>query len=139
MTSAERIGAWLKHWRQHRGLTQMQLGEQIGSDGSRISKLENGLENPTVETLDQLLTVLKIDLSDLTQPRPEGETEGELRLQGSAVLDRLVADSATHDGTWQADVAQAIVLLGGALKRDRDRGTGDSEAAASRRGTAADR
>ena len=129
MTSAERIGAWIKEWRQKRNLTQAVLGERAGTDGPRIGRLEKGEENPTVETLDKLIQVLDIDLSQLTAPRPEEAADdaqsglGGTRNKASVanylrgLLEETDREFPAAD-TWQGDVHKAIAALNRALRRE---------------------
>ena len=44
--------------RQERGITQKELGELSGIKQSAIARLERGSVNPTIETLQKLLTPL---------------------------------------------------------------------------------
>lgn len=48
-----RIGQALRHWRRRAGLTQAQVGAQLGYHHSQISKLENGLRELHVDVLRQ--------------------------------------------------------------------------------------
>jgi transcriptional regulator with XRE-family HTH domain len=55
----------LRHLRKLSGLTQQQLAEGVGVSYPRISEIENGRGNPTVETLQRIADVLKVDVADL--------------------------------------------------------------------------
>ena len=60
----------LRVWREHRGLTQSQLGEAAGVAQSMVAMIERGDRRGTVDTLAAIARVLKIELDDLTR----GET-----------------------------------------------------------------
>ena len=48
------FGIIVRNARRARGLSQAQLAERIGSIQAYISRLERGLENPGLLTMDQL-------------------------------------------------------------------------------------
>ena len=133
MTSAERIGAWIKEWRLKREMSQEVLGEKAGTDGPRIGRLEKGTENPTVETLDKLTAALEIDLSHLTAPRPEEGADDEQAEVGTdrnrarvarylrSLVDAVDVEFPAQDN-WQGDVHKAIAALNRALRREADSG-----------------
>lgn len=54
-------------WREHRGLTQAQLGEAAGVAQSMVAMIERGDRRGTVDTLASIARVLNIDLDDLAQ------------------------------------------------------------------------
>ena len=57
----------LRVWREHRGLTQSQLGEAAGVAQSMVAMIERGDRRGTVDTLAAIARVLKIELDDLTR------------------------------------------------------------------------
>ena len=57
----------LRVWREHRGLTQSQLGEAAGVAQSMVAMIERGDRRGTVDTLASIARVLKIELEDLTR------------------------------------------------------------------------
>ncbi|MFJ2781228.1 helix-turn-helix domain-containing protein [Kitasatospora sp. NPDC087315] len=48
------FGARLRHWRRRAGLTQAQLGAEIGYDHTAVSKLEHGIRRVTPRIADRL-------------------------------------------------------------------------------------
>lgn len=122
MTGSERFGANLKEWRVRRKLNQDVLGERVGADGPRISRLESGQENPTLETIDRLAAILQVDVSVFHVPRPEeGLSRDDGRpSQGSEVLNYLLQSldsEAPAEDSWQGDILKAIAALNRALRR----------------------
>lgn len=70
MTAHQQIGESIRRIREYRGLSQTQLGELIGSDGQRISKIEQGKVNITLKTLIALAQALNCILDvNLTQAK----------------------------------------------------------------------
>jgi HTH-type transcriptional regulator/antitoxin HipB len=55
----EILGEMIRLARQHRNLTQEQLGELIGVQKAQISKLEKNTSNVTVETILRVFAALK--------------------------------------------------------------------------------
>ena len=64
-------GMRLKVVRKEKGLTQVQLAEECGLDPGAISQLENGLRNPTFETINALCDALNVTSDYLMGRRPE--------------------------------------------------------------------
>jgi transcriptional regulator with XRE-family HTH domain len=65
-SSKQKIGKKLHDLRKDQGLSQEQLGFTAKVDRSYISEIENGLRNPSLQTLEKLAKALKVKLSDLT-------------------------------------------------------------------------
>ena len=59
------LGEQLKRYRERRKLTQDQLSEISGMTRTRISEIERGIANITIDTLDKLLNALEIDPHEL--------------------------------------------------------------------------
>lgn len=97
------IGKNLRHFREQRGMTQLELAMTAEVERTRISKLELGLVNPSVLTLATICHVLGITLADLFAdirlahpPTTEG---GPLRRANQAVLDKKPQASKRIKGT----------------------------------------
>lgn len=63
----KRLGENLRYERIRANLTQAELADKIGAVHVRISELERGLENPTLERLVDLSRALGVELSRLTE------------------------------------------------------------------------
>lgn len=59
------LGLRIKSIRENVGMSQIQLSEKTGIVREQISRIENGMINPTVETLHKLSIALQISLSDI--------------------------------------------------------------------------
>jgi len=57
------LGKLLKAARQEQNLTQQQLGELVGVQKSRISKIENNASNVALSTILKIFEVLKTNVS----------------------------------------------------------------------------
>lgn len=56
------LAAQLKAARQEKGLSQRAMAERVGVPQAHVSRIEQGLVNPTVTTLDQFAAVLELEL-----------------------------------------------------------------------------
>ncbi|WP_323678704.1 helix-turn-helix domain-containing protein [Exiguobacterium indicum] len=74
MKDEHSIGKKLKFFRQLKGLSQKELSAGICSQ-AEISKIENGKTMPTVELLQQLVTVLRVPISELLKSNSEHQLE----------------------------------------------------------------
>lgn len=63
---ATAIVAWnLRRLRVKRALSQEALAVDAGVDRSYVGRIERGVENPTVETLDRLAKALDVSAAEL--------------------------------------------------------------------------
>jgi transcriptional regulator with XRE-family HTH domain len=74
----ERIGWNIRAARVKLGLSQIQLAADCNIDTSYISRLERGLENPTIRTLDKIANALNVSSVDLLA-KPRGKKPKTLR------------------------------------------------------------
>src|SRR4051794_34036955 len=86
-SAMQRIGTLVRDARRHRGLTQQQLAERLGTSQSAIARIEQGGQNLTLELLGRLSTALDSELINLG---PTGPTHlrvaGGHALQGSVTV-----------------------------------------------------
>ncbi len=61
----EKIGKFIAECRKEKGLTQMQLAEQLGITNRAISKWENGKSMPDVSIMIPLCEILDISVNEL--------------------------------------------------------------------------
>jgi transcriptional regulator with XRE-family HTH domain len=88
MNTKERIGLRIKSLRRGRGLTQDQVAERTGLSLNYLSRIERGLENPTLDTFLAFASALKVEPLDLFTIDSEESDPRRLR----QILARLVAD-----------------------------------------------
>ena len=60
------LGENIRREREKLGLSQTELGKKIGTTKQTISNWENGNRTPTSKTIDQLATLFKVSMDDLT-------------------------------------------------------------------------
>ena len=61
----ERIGEKLKTLRSQQGLTTRQLAEHLGTTNSQISRIENGLRQPSADLLVKIADFFNVSLDQL--------------------------------------------------------------------------
>jgi transcriptional regulator with XRE-family HTH domain len=55
----------IRHMRKKNGLSQEQFAELIGIDPNSVSRIECGVHYPSLDTLEKITTVLKVEMRDL--------------------------------------------------------------------------
>ena len=70
--NARELVAWnVRRLRVDRGLSQEALAVDAGIDRTYVSRVERGMENPTVGVLEKLAAALNVKIVDLfAMPRP---------------------------------------------------------------------
>lgn len=79
------IGENIKEFRLNKGISQRELARLIGKTGQFISLIEQGRNNPSIETLNKIATVLEVSQYELLVGEPFPET-GELIPELSASM-----------------------------------------------------
>lgn len=59
----EQIGAFIAFRRQYLGLNQEDLAEMADITAKTIYKIETGIGNPSLETLEKLMNVLGLEIT----------------------------------------------------------------------------
>jgi transcriptional regulator with XRE-family HTH domain len=65
MDVKQALGARIKELRKKLNYTQEQFAEKIGVAPRHISRIENGVNTPSVETLEKIAIVLGVEIKDL--------------------------------------------------------------------------
>jgi UDP-N-acetylglucosamine 1-carboxyvinyltransferase len=97
-----RVGQLVRDARRHRGLTQQQLAERLGTSQSAIARIESGGQNLTLDLLGRLSAALDSELISVGPPRPT-----HLRVVGG----RPLTGSATVKSSKNAAVALLCAAL----------------------------
>lgn len=63
--SPQKIGKKLKEARLKIGLKQLDVAKNADISGNYYARIERDEENPTIETLERILKVLKVKSSDI--------------------------------------------------------------------------
>ncbi len=84
------LGEALRETRERLGLSQRQLAVRAGTSQDAISRIERGVEAPTLERFEQLLIAmgqrLVLDVEPLESPVPSAELTAAARLTPSERL-----------------------------------------------------
>src|SRR3954469_22631000 len=104
-TAMRRSGLLVRDARRHRGLTQLQLAERLGTSQSAVARIEQGGQNLTLELLDRLSAALESELISVGPSAPTGPTH--LRVTGG----RALRGSVTVKSSKNAAVALLCAAL----------------------------
>ena len=63
--SPQKIGKKLKEFRLKLGLKQLDVAKKADISGNYYARIERDEENPTIETLEKILKVLKVKSGDI--------------------------------------------------------------------------
>src|SRR3954462_2826921 len=100
-----RIGPRVRDARRHRGLTQLQLAERLGTSQSAVARIEQGGQNLTLKLLRRLLAALGSALISVGPSVPTGPAH--LRVTGGRTLHGSVTVKSSKNA--------AVALLCAAL------------------------
>jgi len=106
MNMKQLLGARIKSLRRGRERTQEQLSERVGLSVTYLSRIERGLENPTLSTLFALAEALKVEPVELFTFGHEEPDPKRLR----QLLARLVTEAKGDQ------LKQAVKVLGSLLR-----------------------
>lgn len=59
------LGKRIRHFRKKNDLSQEKFAELIGIDPNSVSRIECGVHFPSLDTLERISTVLKVEMRDL--------------------------------------------------------------------------
>ncbi len=62
---ARKLGLRIKELREKQGLTQLKLAEILDMEASNLSKIERGIQIPKEESLENISSVLNVDVKEL--------------------------------------------------------------------------
>lgn len=102
------IGARIREARLRAGVSQASLARRAGTSQAAVSRIERGLEQPTPERVEALLTSLglrlRVELEPIAEPDAdrrllleEGERSAAIRLEDGMRFNRF-ADELTRAG-----------------------------------------
>ncbi len=64
-TNKELLGMRIREFREKQKYTQDKLAEMVGIDPKHLSRIENGRNYPSFETLERILDCLKVSYEDI--------------------------------------------------------------------------
>ncbi|MGJ3509570.1 helix-turn-helix domain-containing protein [Enemella sp. A6] len=85
-TTPDRVGNLIRDARKHRGLTQSQLAEKLGTSQSAIHRIESGNQNLSLDTINRIAVALD---QEIITPAGHGPTH--LRINGGNRLSGSIA------------------------------------------------
>ena len=91
------IGANIAYFRRRKGLTQRQLADKVKLSPSFISHIENGISNPSNETLEKISNVLEISVSNITYDNNINASD----LEDIKLIDLITKLTISEDLNWQ--------------------------------------
>ncbi len=81
------IGALIRDARKHRGLTQVQLAERLGTSQSAVHRMEQGQQNVSIDMLQRVGHALQDDIVSIGRPGPTHlRVHGGVKLSGSIAV-----------------------------------------------------
>jgi transcriptional regulator with XRE-family HTH domain len=93
MTTKALLGARIKELRRRKGLTQDKLSEIVGIDPKHLSRIEVGKGYPSLDTLDKIGKVLKVELKDFFEFAHKAKGIKEIDRQIKVLLKEATPDS----------------------------------------------
>ena len=81
----KKIGKRIAELRRDAGITQAQLAEKIGMSSEFISRLERGVNSPSIDTVNKMSDVLKVTIRDILTI-PESDDDWEIEIEALIVL-----------------------------------------------------
>ncbi len=62
---SKKLGQNLKRIRTQKGISQGDISRKLDMDRGYISRLENGMKNPTLSTIQKIADFLEVSVNDL--------------------------------------------------------------------------
>lgn len=116
------IGRVLREAREAQGLSQRRLALRAGTSQDAISRIERGVEAPTLERFEQLLLAmgqrLRLDIEPLQSPVPAGEL---------AVSAQITPSERLREAVGWNQLASQLAIAGERARREGHPATRRSE------------
>lgn len=91
------IGASLKDIRQSRGQSARWVAEHAGISAAMVSRIENGLVSPSIDTLAALAEALEVPIVSLFREARTDHTDYTLVRHGEGLKSTRIADGHSHE------------------------------------------
>ena len=112
----EMIGKKIREWRTRKKMTQEQLAALVEREPAYISRIENGRQRPSLDTLLRICVALELDMNDLLSDVST--------VKKTKIIARMREIELLLDGCNDYEVGvllQNAEALKGILKRSRSR------------------
>lgn len=76
------VGRNVRRLRVRRGISQELLAVDATMDRAHVSRIERGVENPTIQVVDRLAAALETDIRELFRPPSRGEPAPQVLRKG---------------------------------------------------------
>ena len=111
------LGAMIAELRKQRGMTQLELAEQMGVTDKAVSKWERELSCPDIGSIPKLAEILGVSVEELMQSKktadaPAGKVAEMLELAPKAVAAAMGIAVAVLALLDALDVKSGMVMLG---------------------------
>ena len=111
------LGTMIAELRKQRGMTQLELAEQMGVTDKAVSKWERGLSCPDIHSILKLAEVLGISVEDLMQSKkttnaPAGKAAEIMEIAPKAVAVAMGIAVAVLTILDALDAKSGMVMLG---------------------------
>jgi transcriptional regulator with XRE-family HTH domain len=108
------FGKRLRTTREERGLSQRDLAERLRTGASQVSRYENGMQLPNVETLMAIAQILHLDVSELLLGRKTDSGVDDIGIKDVRLFERMreleKLDRQTRDAAVM--LLEAIIVQG---------------------------
>lgn len=111
------LGTMIAELRKQRGMTQLELAEQMGVTDKAVSKWERGLSCPDIHSIPKLAAALGISVEDLMQSKkttnvPAGKAAEIMEIAPKAVAVAMGIAVAVLTILDALDAKSGMVMLG---------------------------
>jgi transcriptional regulator with XRE-family HTH domain len=112
-TLRRQVGSFIKRQRERADLSQAELGDKVGKSLETIGRIERGKLSPSLDTLEAIAAVLRVDVRDLFGA---GDFAAQTRKDDplTKLLDRVISLN-DEDAEWIGKLV-AVALT----KRSKD-------------------
>ncbi len=91
------IGTNIAYFRRKKGLTQKELADKVNLSPSFISHIENGISNPSNETLEKISDILEVSVSNITYDNNINASD----LENIKLIDLIIKLTISEDLNWR--------------------------------------
>ncbi|WP_276876968.1 helix-turn-helix domain-containing protein [Anaerococcus hydrogenalis] len=92
------IGKNISKYRRMKNLTQKDLSDQVSISRSFMSQIENGISNPSDDTLNKIAKVLEVNINDLKNVEPSSPIEELFALLINLTEKEIIKWEIEYDG-----------------------------------------
>ncbi len=110
------VGERIKLYRKKRGMTQWELGAELGTGESMIRAYESGRRSPKPETLERLAAALNVESGDLSpcEVRQLCREDRLIHIVGKDLIEKICEfmDKMGYDSDDLDDIHICFIIIG---------------------------